>query len=377
MAESIKQKPARLAGPGLPDFRNLGVMLRVLLVVNLLALLTVALRADELERLTAELALMAGRVELPLLLAVLLLYLLGPALRRLGARAGQAAVFGVASLAVMFSSPLTGAEAPALLRALAWSWLAAAIALLYFDYRSWRFTPALAEARLMALTARIRPHFFFNSLNGVLGVIRSDPRRAERALEELADLFRALMQDHRERVPLRDEVELCERYVDLERLRLGDRLSVRWEFGGEEASGGDAGSMAGGAIGELDPVNATPRAGAGPEAARAEARASLLDARVPPLLLQPLLENAVYHGIEPSTEAGEVVVRVDRRGEVLSLEVDNPVCDAVRHHAGNRMALDNIRERLMLFYDLEAGLEIEEGGGRYRVRIRLPYRTRD
>ena len=384
MAESIKQKPTRLAGPGLPDFRNLGVMLRVLLVVNLLALLTVALRADELERLTAELALMAGRVELPLLLAVLLLYLLGPALRRLGARAGQAAVFGVASLAVMFSSPLTGADAPALLRALAWSWLAAAIALLYFDYRSWRFTPALAEARLMALTARIRPHFFFNSLNGVLGVIRSDPRRAERALEELADLFRALMQDHRERVPLRDEVELCERYVDLERLRLGDRLSVRWEFGGGGASRGDAGSVAGGAIGKLDPVNATLRGAPGPAAARAEARASLLEvraslleARVPPLLLQPLLENAVYHGIEPSTEAGEVVVRVDRRGEVLSLEVDNPVCDAVRHHAGNRMALDNIRERLMLFYDLEAGLEIDEGGGRYRVRIRLPYRTSD
>ena len=377
MAESIKQKPARLAGPGLPDFRNLGVMLRVLLVVNLLALLTVALRADDAGRLAADLALMAGRVELPLLLAVLLLYLLGPALRRLRARAGQAAVFAVASLAVMISSPLTGADAPALLRALAWSWLAAAITLLYFDYRNWRFTPALAEARLMALTARIRPHFFFNSLNGVLGVIRSDPRRAERALEELADLFRALMQDHRERVPLRDEVERCERYVDLERLRLGDRLSVRWEFGGEGVSGGDAGSVAGGAIGELDPLNATPRAGAGPEAARAEARASLLDARVPPLLLQPLLENAVYHGIEPSTEAGEVVVRVDRRGEVLSLEVDNPVCDAVRHHAGNRMALDNIRERLMLFYDLEAGLEIDEGGGRYRVRIRLPYRTRD
>lgn len=351
MLESIKQKPAGLAGPGLPDFRNLGVMLRVLLVVNLLALLTVALRADDAGRLAAELALMAGRVELPLLLAVLLLYLLGPALRRLGVRAGQAAVFGVASLAVLASSPLTGTDAPALVRALAWSWLAAAIALLYFDYRSWRFTPALAEARLMALTARIRPHFFFNSLNGVLGVIRFDPRRAERALEELADLFRALMQDNRERVPLRDEVELCERYVDLERLRLGERLSVRWEFG--------------------------PAAGLGPEAAAADARERLLDARVPPLLLQPLLENAVYHGIEPSTETGEVVVRVERRGEVLSLEVDNPVCDAVRHHAGNRMALDNIRERLMLFYDLEASLEIEEGGGRYRVRIRLPYRKSD
>lgn len=350
MPESIKQKPARLAGPGLPDFRNLGVMLRVLLVVNLFALLTVALRADEAERLVAELALMAGRVELPLLLAVLLLYLLGPTLRRLSARAGQAAVFAVASLAVVIGSPLTGADVPALMRALAWSWLAAAIALLYFDYRSWRFTPALAEARLMALTARIRPHFFFNSLNGVLGVIRADPRRAERVLEELAGLFRALMQDNRERVPLRDEVELCERYVDIERLRLDERLSVRWVFGDEDEGGVRA------------PV---------------AARDALLEARVPPLLLQPLLENAVYHGIEPSSAAGEVVVRVARRGEVLILEVDNPVCDAGRHHAGNRMALDNIRERLMLFYDLEAGLEIDEGGGRYRVRLRLPFRTRD
>jgi two-component system sensor histidine kinase AlgZ len=365
MAESIKQKPARLAGPGLPDFRNLGVMLRVLLVVNLLALLTVALRADEAERLAAELALMAGRVELPLLLAVLLLYLLGPTLRRLGARAGQAAVFAVASLAVVISSPLTGADVPALLRALAWSWLAAAIALLYFDYRSWRFTPALAEARLMALTARIRPHFFFNSLNGVLGVIRADPRRAERVLEELADLFRALMQDNRERIPLRDEVELCERYVDIERLRLDERLSVRWVFGDE---GGDEGA---------DGVATHAAIGVAAGAASVAARDALLEARVPPLLLQPLLENAVYHGIEPSTAAGEVVVRVARRGEVLSLEVDNPVCEAGGHHAGNRMALDNIRERLMLFYDLEAGLEIEEGGGRYRVRIRLPYRTRD
>ncbi len=353
MPESIKQKPIRLAGPGLPDFRNLGVMLRVLLVVNLLALLTVALRADTLVQLPAALALMAGRVELPLLLAVLLLYLLGPALHSLGGRAGQLAVFALASLAVLVSSPLTGGDTAQLPRALAWAWLATAIALVYFDYRSRRYTPALVEARLLALTARIRPHFFFNSLNGVLGVIRSDPRRAERALEELADLFRALMQDQRERVPLRDEVALCERYVDLERLRLGERLAVRWVF--------DAGAAA----------------AALPPAADGAAREALLAARVPPLLLQPLLENAVYHGIEPSAERGEVVVRVARRGEQLLLEVDNPVCEAVRHHAGNRMALDNIRERLMLFYDLEAGLDIEDSGGRYRVRIRLPYRTRD
>lgn len=354
MREIIKQKPSPLAGPGLPDFRNLGVMLRVLLVVNLLALLTVALRADEVVQFVPELALMAGRVELPLLLAVLLLYLFAPALRRLGVRAGQAAVFAVASVAVLVTSPLVGGDVSALVRALAWSWLAAAIGLIYFDYRSWRYTPALAEARLLALTARIRPHFFFNSLNGVLGVIRSDPRRAERALEELADLFRALMQDNRERVPLRDEVALCERYVDLESLRLGERLVVRWVFG--EAGQGAA---------------------VAPDPGTDALRDALLQARVPPLLLQPLLENAVYHGIEPSTEAGEVVVRVARRGDTLRLEVDNPVRDGGSHHAGNRMALDNIRERLTLFYDLEAGLEIEQAGGRYRVRIRLPYRTSD
>lgn len=361
MPESIKQKPSRLAVAGLPDFRNLGVMLRVLLVVNLLALLTVAIRGDEFDQLGAQLALMAGRVELPLLLAVLLLYLFSPWLHQCRGHYGPLAVFGLASAAVVASAPLLGAGGASLLRALAWSWLASAATLLYFDYRNRRYSPALAEARLMALTARIRPHFFFNSLNGVLGVIRSDPRRAERALEELADLFRALMQDNRERVPLGDELALCERYVDLERLRLGERLTVRWVFDG-------------GARADAEGVRHGAALDAGPGS---EGREALLRARVPPLLLQPLVENAVYHGIEPSTEAGEVVVRIARRGEMLRLEVDNPVCDAVRHHAGNRMALDNIRERLTLFYDLEAGLEIEQSGGRYRVRIQLPYRTRD
>ena len=104
-------------------------------------------------------------------------------------------------------------------------------------------------------------------------------------------------------------------------------------------------------------------------------RAELLRARVPSLLLQPLLENAVYHGIEPAAEAGEVIVRIARHGRELRIEVDNPAAAQGAHHAGNRMALDNIRERLMLFHDLEARLEIDEADGRYRVRIRLPWKT--
>ncbi|MFT3757422.1 MAG: histidine kinase [Thauera sp.] len=328
-----------LGAPALPDFRNLGVILRLLVLVNLFALATLLIRVDEGERLLAEGVLMAGRVELPLLLVVLLLYLASSWLRRRSSRVALGSLLALVVLAVALSYPLT--EGGSLFRRLAWALAAAMICLGYFDYRSRRYSPALAEARLQALTARIRPHFLFNSLNGVLGVIRSDPRRAERALEELADLFRVLMRENRELVPLGDEVALCERYVDLERLRLDERLAVRWE---------------------------TPEVGT-------SAHAELMRARVPALLLQPLLENAVYHGIEPSSEPGEVVVRIERRGGELRLEVDNPVCDVNRHRAGNRMALDNIRERLMLFFDLEAGLDSECSGGRYRVRIRLPYRS--
>ena len=173
-----------------------------------------------------------------------------------------------------------------------------------------------------------------NALNGVLGVIRSDPRRAERALEELAELFRALMRDNRNLVPLADEIRLCERYIEVEHLRLGERLQVVWLLDG------------------------CPR-----------------DALVPPLMLQPLLENAVYHGVESASGPSQVVVRARKRGGEIWLEVENPLGkDDERHHVGNRMAIANIRERLMLFFDLEARLEKEVRNNRYRVRIVLPYR---
>lgn len=338
--ESIKQKVRPPAPAALPDFRNLGVMLRLLLAVNLLAVLTVLVRVDEPALLLPELVLMAGRVELPLFLAVLLLYAVGPSLDRLGRRAAPLAACGLALLAVVLTWPLLqGSEGGSLFRWLSWTLGAAVLCLLYFEHRSRLFSPALSEARLLALTARIRPHFLFNTLNGLLGVIRTDPRRAERGLEELADLFRVFMRDNRELVPLGDEIALCERYLGLERLRLGERLSVRWE---------------------VQPA--------------ADPAVAIADALVPPLMLQPLLENAVYHGVEPSLEPGEVVVRILRRGADLLLEVDNPAVDPGNHHAGNHMAVDNIRERLMLFYDLEAGLDTEVADGRYRVRVRLPFR---
>lgn len=336
---SIKQNPRR-AGRGryegtLPDFRNLGVVLRMLLLVNGLALVAVLIRNRELVVLGEEILDMALRVEFPLILSVAALFLLRTPLQRLPYRVGLvgtgAVVIGVVLGVQGLLAPLGYGGGG---RPLLWSMVTAGCVMTYFHLRGAAQAPVLAEARLLALTARIRPHFLFNSLNGVLGVLRSNPRRAEEGLEELADLFRALMQDNRELVPLADEIVLCERYLNLERLRLGDRLKVAWQRD-------------------------------------AAAEESL----VPPLFLQPLVENAVYHGVEPGAGPGLISISIARRGPEVVIEIANPVIDAERHHAGNRMALDNIRERLMLFYDLEAALDTEQTDDAYRVRIRLPFRS--
>ncbi|WP_374246507.1 sensor histidine kinase [Zoogloea sp.] len=336
---SIKQKarPAGRSGhaASLPDFRNLGVVLRTVVLVNALGLAAVLVRNGQIEALFGEFLDMAVQVEFPLILCVAALFLLKPLLQRLPYAAGVAAVLGVVvAVALLSGHLLAPVEADEGGRPLVWSLTVAALVLVYFHQRGAALAPVLAEARLLALTARIRPHFLFNSLNGVLGVLRRDPRRAEEGLEELADLFRALMQDNRELVPLSDEIALCERYLNLERLRLGERLQVDWQ---RDVSAGEA--------------------------------------LVPPLLLQPLVENAVYHGIEPGAAPGTVSITIVRRGAEVFIAVANPLLDAESHHAGNRMALDNIRERLMLFYDLEATLDTEQDADAFRVRIRLPFRS--
>jgi len=340
---SIRQNSGPFGGPSLPDFRNLGVWLRILLGTNALAALAALAGNRQLAEFPGELALLAAAVEPPLIATLLLLHLLQGQLARLSYRARVTLVVAAAMLSTALTQTFgislheaTGAR-EGLWRALWWTALVVALLLLYFDLRARLQSPALTEARLMALTARIRPHFLFNALNAVLGVIRSDPRRAEAALEELSDLFRVLMRENRELVPLSEEIAVARQYLDLERLRLGERLQVKWE------------------------VESCPP-----------------DALMPPLMLQPLLENAVYHGIEPSDQPAEIAVAFTRRGEQLLIEITNPVDSGAQPHSGNQMALANIRERLMLFYDLEAQLDTEllagPGNSRYRVRIALPYR---
>ncbi len=329
----------------LPDFRNFGVILRILLGVNLLALMAALVQSRGILDWPQSYVEMSAWVQPLLLFNLACLALLVRPIRMLPVRIGQILVIGLAAVSSWllfdcwrFMGLAEGGWQPAL-RAGLMGGLTAGAMLYYFEMRTRIFAPALTEARLQALTARIRPHFLFNSLNAIISLIRSEPRRAETALEELADLFRVLMRDHRNLLPLADEIALCRQYLDIEKLRLGERLNVEWE------------------------VIDVPA-----------------DVKVPPLMLQPLLENAVYHGIEPLKEPGAIRIEFYRRGDELHILLTNPCGTAEEAAKGNRMALANIRERLTLYYDLEASLDTREetlpnGSREYRVHIVLPCRS--
>jgi two-component system sensor histidine kinase AlgZ len=329
---SIRQNSDSIA---LPDFRNLGVMARALVTVNLLGMAAAAVREPEVPRAVEAFVLSAVLIEPPLLAGLMLLFAAAPWLRRLPYWIGCAVVVALALALAAATWAALGPFADARLgQVLLFAAAGAATVLGYLTLHLRAYSPALAEARLQALQARIRPHFLFNSLNAVLALIRREPARAERTLEDLADLFRALMSDSRKLVRLADEISLLERYAAIEQLRLGDRLRMSWDM-------------------DQAPV----------------------DALLPPLLLQPLLENAIYHGVEPGTGTGDVLVRIELRGDRVHALIENPAPAGGGGRAGNHMALDNIRERLMLFFDADARLETKVDAGRYRVEIDLPYRA--
>jgi two-component system, LytTR family, sensor histidine kinase AlgZ len=208
--------------------------------------------------------------------------------------------------------------------ALLWVWL---------DLRSRIWQPANASARLAELQSRIRPHFLFNALNTALALVRVDPERAENVLEDLAQLFRVALADVGASVTLQEEIELARRYLAIEEVRFGPRLRVQWS---------------------VDP--------------------RVHSARVPPLVLQPLVENAVRHGIEPATGGGSVSLRAEvQRGQAV-IEVSNTLGgpDDGPASPGHGMALHNVRERLRLLHDVAAECKVWQAGGLFHARIVLP-----
>ncbi len=222
-----------------------------------------------------------------------------------------------------------------LLRNLCIAFIVSALALRYFFVaHEWRRNVEMkAKSRIDALQARIRPHFLFNSMNTIAALTRSDPGQAEEAVEDLADLFRANLKETRGRIPLKEELEVARIYQRIEELRLGSRLKVSWH------------------------IDALP-----------------MGTLVPSLVVQPLLENAIYHGIEPLPEGGTVVVSGERKGDVIELRVSNPVPAGPTSPArpGNRIALDNIRERLELAYPGRARVDVASGGSEYVVTLSFP-----
>ena len=336
MQPIIRQDTIRLE---FPDFRNLGTILRVVLAVNAMTIVAALVKEPQVELWIAQWIDMTATVEPYLIVELAILYALAPWLVR---QTASMSAFVIAAVTVGVGLGLHAligrpySDAPfALVRQLLLALSAYAVLLVYFNLRAKALSPAIAESRLQALQARIRPHFLFNSINAVLSLVRSDPKRAETALLDMADLFRVLMRDNRELVPIADEVELCRQYLELEKLRLTDRLQVEWH------------------------LNNMPE-----------------NALVPPLLLQPLLENAVYHGIEPLATPGVVSINIFSKGGDVHAILRNPYrSEGGSHHAGNKMALGNIRERLKLHFDAEGSLESRVRDTMYEVHIRMPYRT--
>lgn len=257
----------------------------------------------------------------------------------------------VAELAWQFSSKLAGGaiihieHGDFLTRVLIIGAIVTALVLRYFYLQHhWRLrTISEAGARLEALQARIRPHFLFNCMNTIASLTRSAPESAEKAIEDLSDLFRASMGKQQTMVSLREELGLVRRYIDIEALRLGERLQVVWNIADD-----------------------------------------CLDAQIPQLSIQPLIENAIYHGIEPLPEGGVVELTAKRHSQGkhksqnnrLEITITNPVTDrTVPRHQGNQIAQDNVTQRLVAHFGESAEVDMRPDEDGYTVAILLPLIT--
>ena len=225
-----------------------------------------------------------------------------------------------------------------LLRNLSISAIANIVVLRYFYItHQWeRNVRAEAQARLQALQSRIRPHFLFNSLNTIASLTQIDADQAEAAVENLADLFRNNLADASSNITLAQELALSHRYLDIEKLRLGSRLKLRWS------------------VDEL-PTNAS----------------------VPRLVLQPLLENAIYHGIEPMTNGGTIGVDGHVYDDEIYISISNPLANEnyTEQRKGNQLAQDNVRQRLAAIYGEAGKLKVQESEEDYIITLIFPYQV--
>jgi two-component system, LytTR family, sensor histidine kinase AlgZ len=346
----MKQAPARNEFH-LPDFCAGNTTLVVVLIVELVALVITAARAPFNNSFWIDLATTSLFLLWQGLIAAVVLCKLRPRLMTLPA----ARAYGITLLSVVVTALLISEiifrlgdylsaglmgdifptqHQPFLLGTGIIAFIVTGLALRYFHVSTeWRRSIELeSQARIRALQARIRPHFLFNSMNTIAELTRSDPAKAEAAVEDLADLFRASLSEARNWVTLEEELDIARIYQRIEQLRLGQRLQVEWQV--------------------TDLPMQTP---------------------MPSLMIQPLLENAVYHGIEPLPQGGTIVIAGRKFAEQLELSVSNPVpTQASERRSGNGIALDNIRQRLELAWPGRAQVLQSQTEGLYQITLRFP-----
>lgn len=315
----------------LPDFCAAQSLLRLIIVAELLAVLLVLAGLDRLQAFPWDrLALTSFLVQwIALVSAALLCKLRRPLMRLPSSTAAGLSFVVVVGLVALFSwlaepalrfariAWFYSVSGQDILRNVLMGAIVSGLIMRYFYLQELLRARQRTEltARLQALQSRIRPHFLFNSMNIIASLIHVDPDKAEQAVEDLSELFRASLKAEGE-VSMNEELELCQHYVNIEKFRLGDRLQVEWKF------------------------NTVPE-----------------QVRIPALTLQPLIENAIYHGVEPRAEQSVVRITLDYDGRDVSIIITNPVAKAAVSSArGNRMALNNIRQRLMAHYGDKAKL---------------------
>jgi two-component system, LytTR family, sensor histidine kinase AlgZ len=332
----------------LPSFCGVRSVFAVVMTGELLVILLTLAAIDELGQFLKQLSLISLLVQWIGLTTAGLLCLLHSWLQRQGNQAaGIIAFLLLQGMTVLFCL-LTGwidlergltlftPDWTLLLRAMGISAIVGLLVLhyLYLQFLWRRQVEAENTARLQALHSRIRPHFLFNSMNTIASLTRSDPQLAERVVEDLADLFRVSLGDATRASNLARELQLARQYLSIEQVRLGERLRVEWD------------------LQEM------------PE-----------QAMMPPMILQPLLENAVYHGIEPAAQGGTIVITGCYKRRRINLSIRNSLpCEGEQsHRQGNRLAMENIRARLVGTFDMEASLTESHVDGEHQVRLVFPH----
>ncbi len=336
----------------LPDFGSLALAAKVLVMAEAIAVIFTIASSDSLGPATLRHFLFLSAYTLTVaLVSLILLRVVNRGLRQLSAVVGSLVVVALMLVAVaaVTEGLISGLYALHMIPVRSPGWRLAmllhsvligtvvvllGLRYLFVSHKAQIDAKLEQEARIQALQSRIRPHFLFNSMNSIASLTRSDPPRAEAALQDLADLFRVLLADARKLVPITAEQEISRQYLEIEKLRLGDRLQVHWT------------------------VSNVPR-----------------NALIPTLTLQPLLENAIYHGIEPRFGGGTVKIELwGDHSETLNVLISNPIPE-VRKHAhgrGNKIAMENIRQRLASHFLDAATLQTFEEGDQYHVKIRMP-----